>query len=210
MKAHFPVASWHLLALTTLCATVGCASPYHTDRGALVGGLLGAGTGAVIGNAVGDPLAGAAIGTGVGALSGAAIGAGMDEVEAKNRAQIQAVMGQQVAATAVTMQDVIAMTRGGVDEQLIVNHIQAHGSARPLSPGDLIALKQAGVTPNVISALQNTPPRAMAVTPVAYAAPAPPPVIVEEVYYGPPCYPCYPRHHYCGPRVGWGVSFHGH
>ncbi len=197
---------WPLLA--TLCVTVGCASPYHSDRGALFGGLLGAGTGAVIGNAVGDPLAGAAIGTGVGALSGAAIGAGMDEVEAKNRAQIQAQLGQQVAAGAVTMQDVINMTRAGVDEPLILNHIQAHGSAQPLTPGDLITLKQAGVSPAVIQQLQNTPPRVVAqAVPVGYAAPAP--VYVEQVYYGPPCAPCYPRYH-CPPRIGWGFSYHHH
>jgi hypothetical protein len=197
-----------LPVLLAICALSGCASPYHADRGALFGGLLGAGTGAIIGNAVGDPLAGAAIGTGVGALSGAAIGSGMDEVEAKNRAQIQAQLGRQVVAGAVTMQDVINMTRAGVDEPLIVTHIQAHGSAQPLTPTDLIALKQAGVSPNVIQVLQNTPPRVMAqAVPVSYAAPAP--VIVEEVYYGHPCYPCYPRHH-CPPRMGWGFSYHGH
>jgi hypothetical protein len=191
-----------------LAATVGCASPYHADRGALVGGLLGAGTGAIVGGAVGDPLAGAAIGTGVGALSGAAIGSGMDEVEAKNRAQIQAQLGQQVAAGAVSMADVVAMTRAGVDEQLIVNHIQAHGSAAPLTPGDLIQLKQAGVSANVIQSLQNTPPRVIAqAVPVTYAAP--PPVIVEEIHYGPHCYPCYPRYH-CPPRVGFGFSVHNH
>lgn len=198
------------LIVFALCATVGCASPYHADQGALVGGLLGAGTGAVVGNAVGDTLAGAAIGTGVGALSGAAIGAGMDQVEARNRAQIQAQMGQAVPTGSVTMADVVAMTRAGVDEQLIVNHIQAHGAARPLSAGDLISLKQAGVSPNVIQQLQNAPPPAVAqVAPVAYV-PAPAPVVVEEIYYAPPvCHPCYPRYRH-GPRFGWGFSYHHH
>ncbi len=194
-----------LVVLSIAGATLGCASPYHADRGALVGGLLGAGTGAIVGNAVGDTLAGAAIGTGVGALSGAAIGSGMDEVEAKNRAQIQAQLGQQVAAGAVTMPDVVAMTRAGVDEQLIVTHIQAHGSARPLTPADLISLKQSGVSATVIQQLQNSPPRTVVQTvPVSYGAP---PVFVEEIHYAPSCYPRFPRYHH-GPRLGF--SYHHH
>ena len=36
--------------LTVLLAA-GCNSPYHADRGALFGGLLGAGTGAIVGDA---------------------------------------------------------------------------------------------------------------------------------------------------------------
>lgn len=194
-----------LVVLLVASVTLGCASPYHADRGALFGGLLGAGTGAIIGNAVGDPLAGAAIGTGVGALSGAAIGSGIDEMEAKNRAQIQAQLGQQVAAGAVTMQDVVAMTQAGVDEQLIVTHIQAHGSARPLMPADLIALKQAGVSATVIQQLQSTPPTVYHASPVGYRAPAP--VIVEEIHYAPGFYPHYPRYHH-EPRFVWDFSYH--
>ena len=44
--------------------SAGCQSPYHSDRGAVLGGLLGAGTGAIIGGATGQPGAGAAIRTG--------------------------------------------------------------------------------------------------------------------------------------------------
>lgn len=209
MSHLWPSAIKTSFCLGLLSLTIGCASPYHADRGALVGGLLGAGTGAIVGNAVGDTLAGAAIGTGVGALSGAAIGSGMDEVEAKNRAQIQAQLGQPVATGAVTMADVVAMTRAGVDEPLIVSHIQAHGSARPLTAGDLISLKQAGVSPNVIQQLQNSPPPAMMqATPVSYVA-APAPVYVEEVYYAPACHPCYPHYRH-RPHFGWGFSYHGH
>ncbi len=93
-----------ILAVTLLAS--GCESPYHADRGALLGGLGGAGVGALVGHAAGNTAAGAVIGAGVGALSGAAIGAGMDEVEAKNRAQIEAQLGRQVAAGAVTVNDV--------------------------------------------------------------------------------------------------------
>ena len=188
----------------------GCTSPYHADRGALLGGLGGAGVGALVGNATGHPGAGAAIGAGVGALSGAAIGAGMDEVEAKNRAMIEAHLGRRVAAGAVTMDEVIAMTQARVDEELIVNHIRANGMAAPLRTQDLITLQQQGVATRVIKAMQEPPlPRREAVV-----MPQPvQPVIVEEYYYGHPYWyhpwgPPYGYHHGCRPRPGvsWAVG----
>lgn len=184
---------------------VGCRSPYHADRGALGGGLLGLGAGAIVGNAVGNPVAGAAIGTGLGALGGAAIGQGMDEVEAKNRAMIEQHLGRTVVAGAVTTGEVVAMNAAGVDDQLICNHVRAHGMAVPLGSGDLIALKQQGVSAQVIEAMQTSPPQ-----PVTIRDPAVRPVVIEEYHYGvpywgPPPYRCrhpYPRH----SGVSWGVA----
>jgi hypothetical protein len=192
-----------LLLVATIFA--GCQSPYHSDRGALGGGLLGAGAGAIVGNAVGNPLAGAAIGAGLGTVTGAAIGQGMDEVEAKNRAMIEAKMGRAVAAGSVTPGEVVAMATAGVDEQLICNHIRAHGMAAMLTSGDLISLKQQGVSPTIIEAMQTSPPKTMVVQ-----QPAVQPVIVEEYHYGVPYwgpppyrYHPYPPHH---PGVSWGVA----
>src|SRR6202795_2818657 len=66
---------WPVLAvMSSFVCMSGCASPYRSDQGALLGGLGGAGLGAVVGHAVGNTGAGALIGAGVGALSGAAIG----------------------------------------------------------------------------------------------------------------------------------------
>ena len=192
-------------ALLVLAAT-GCRSPYHSDQGALFGGLTGAGVGALVGNAVGHTGAGAAIGAGVGALSGAAIGNGLDEVEARNRAQIEATIGRQVATGAATVDDVLAMTRAGVDPDLVVTHIRARGMARPIGANELIALQQSGVPKEIIQAMQMSPgPSVQAVTPVAYPAYGPPPVVVQEYVYGPPMW-CPPRRCY-GPHYSWGVSF---
>jgi len=201
--AHHP----HLAFLSALIILLiaGCNSPYHADRGALFGGVTGAGVGALVGHAVGNTGAGAAIGAGVGALSGAAIGSGMDEVEARNRAMIEQQMGRRVAAGAVTNEDVIAMTRAGVNEELIINHVRAHGVARPLQAGDLITLQQQGVSARVIATMPE-PPRVV-------AQPAPQPVIIEQApppvivapyapYWHGPCYH-HPRPH---PGVSWGVS----
>ncbi|HLA83817.1 MAG TPA: glycine zipper domain-containing protein [Thermoguttaceae bacterium] len=194
------------MVLLAACSFGGCCSPYHADRGALGGGLLGAGAGALVGNAVGNPGAGAAIGAGMGALTGAALGAEMDENEARNRAMIEEQLGRQVAAGSVTINDVIAMRNGGVDDSLIINHIRAHGMVAPPAAGELIALKQQGVSAAVIEVMQTTPPPATVVRQVA-----PTPVIVEEYHYGspfwgPPPYRYYHRPSYARPGVSWGVA----
>lgn len=199
-----------LVAAASLVFGFGCASPYRSDQGALWGGLGGAGLGALVGSATGNTGAGAAIGAGVGALSGAAVGGALDDIEARNRAEIAARTGRPAPTGSVTIDDVIAMTRSGVTEDVILTHIRYHGPATALRPADLIMLQQQGVSPRVVQALQAPP--AVAQGPPVVQAPyvvAPPPV-----YWGPPYaypypypYPCYPR--YRGPGVHWGVAF-GH
>lgn len=191
-------------------AVAGCMSPYHADRGALAGGLVGAGTGALVGNAVGNTGAGAAIGAGVGALTGGLIGNGLDEVEARNRAMIAQQMGRAVPAGVVSTEDVVAMSRAGVADELIVNHIRANGMARPPQAGDLIVLQQEGVSTRVIAAMQE-PPAARPSGVIVEQPPPPMPVIVEEYDYGPAWGPpCYwrprPWPHHPRPGVSWGVT----
>lgn len=198
------------LSLVVL-ASAGCRSPYRSDQGALFGGLLGAGTGAIVGDALGNAGAGAAIGAGVGALTGAAVGDELDQIEAQNRAMIAQQLGRQVSAGAVTLDDVVTMTRAGVDDELIVNHVRAHGVAAPLQAADLIFLQQQGVSTRVISTMQNPPPRPSP-APVVVRESAPPPVIVEQYHYGPPFWGPPVRHgyydrHYRRPGVSWGLSF---
>jgi hypothetical protein len=193
--ARMPSLLLALTALALIAMSTGCCSPYHTDQGALTGGLLGLGTGAVAGHALGNTAAGAAIGTGVGALTGAAIGSRMDEVDAKNRAAIAQQLGRQVDPNAVTVPDVVAMTRARVNEDLVINHINAHGMAAPLTAADLINLPQNGVSPRVIAAMQASPPR---VQQPVMVQPVPPPVVVEEYpyYYGPRVYVSPGCHHH--------------
>lgn len=178
-------------SLIVAISLAGCESPpSHTDQGLLFGGLLGAGTGAVVGHALGNTGAGAAIGAGVGALSGAAIGAGQDQTEARNRALIEAKLGRQVVVGAATVPEIVSMTRAGVDEGLIINHIHSHGMAAPLEASDVIYLQQQGVSRNVIAIMQTTPVAAV-------VAEVPPPaggVIIEESW-GPRHYRPY-RHYY--------------
>lgn len=195
-----------LLAIA-ICA-IGCRSPYHSDRAALGGGLLGAGAGAIIGEATGGNAAsGALIGAGLGAIGGAVVGSEMDEAEARNRAMIEQTMGRQIAAGAISTNEVVSMSSAGVDDSLIINHIKAHGMISPLSSNDLIMLKQQGVSEPVIAAMQ-APPAVRTVSTTAVQ-----PVVVEEHYYGAPYYvgpgPYYGPHRYHHrPGPSFGVIVH--
>lgn len=58
------LTAWFTGLLGSMALVVaGCVSPYspyyHTDEGAVAGGLLGAGTGAIVGHALGNTGAGA-------------------------------------------------------------------------------------------------------------------------------------------------------
>ena len=200
-----------LLLICLICSAllplwmVGCNSPYRADQGALLGGAGGAGVGALVGSTVGKAGPGAAIGAGVGALSGAVVGSELDKIEAQNRAQIEQQLGRQIAAGAVRVDDVIQMTRAGVHEELISNHVRAHGMAAPLQTSDLILLQQQGVSPRVIATMQASPPVQAAPAGVVYPG-GPAPVIVEEYHYGPPRCGFYYRYPPPRPAVRWGVS----
>jgi hypothetical protein len=196
--------------LACLCAWVtaaGCRSPYYADRGTAAGALGGAGVGALVGSASGDAGVGALIGAGVGALTGNVVGTALDDIEARNRAEIAAQMGRPVAAGAATPVEVVAMSRAGVDPRLIVNYVNNSGMAQPITAQDVIYLHQQGVSADVILAMQT--PR-VAQAPPAIVVPPPPPVVIED-FYGPPYY-CGPPHHcyHDYPHVGLGVSFSSH
>ncbi len=183
----------------------GCASPYYADRGAGLGALAGAGAGAIIGDATGGNAAsGALIGAGLGAVTGGVVGSGMDEMQARNRAEIAASMGRQVQAGAATIDEVVAMSRSGVDPMLIQNYVRSSGMSRPLAASDVIYLHNQGVSKDVIQIMQSPP-----LPPPTIIAQGPPRVIVEEHYYGPPvCHPHfgYHRGYNHGPHTSFGFS----
>jgi uncharacterized protein YcfJ len=71
------LAIFGLIVFSSGCASSG--STTQTKRGAVIGGLIGAGTGAIIGHQSGRGLEGAAIGGAVGAIGGGAVGSAQDE-----------------------------------------------------------------------------------------------------------------------------------
>jgi hypothetical protein len=184
-----------------LVNATGCQSASYGERGTMLGALGGAGVGALIGRATGHTGAGALIGTGVGAMTGAAVGTALDDIEARNRAEIAARMGRPVAPGAATTAEVLSMTQAGVDQRLIVNYVNNSGVAQPLTAQDVIYLHQQGVHPDVLQAMQN--PRA-AQRP-AQIVQVPPPRETVIIYQDPWHSHCYPRYHF---SYGFGSHCH--
>ncbi|MFN3148720.1 glycine zipper domain-containing protein [Bremerella sp.] len=183
-------------------ASVGCRSPYHQDQLGVLGAGTGALAGAAIGSASGHTAGGAIIGGLVGATAGSAVGAHMDEVEARNQALFQQRLGRSIEGQ-TTFDDVIAMSKAGLGDQVITTHIRRHGVAQVPSAHDLVYLKTNGVSDGVINAMQNPPVEVV-------SAPVRDRVIVEEHYYGPAPY-CGPhwhhrRHYHHRPGVHWGIT----
>jgi len=202
------VGRFLLLASAGLVALVGCRSPYRSDQGALFGGLTGGGVGAIVGHQLGNTGAGAAIGAGVGALTGAAVGSELDEIEASNRAEIEARLGRQVAPGSTSIGEVVAMSQSGVSDQTIIKYIQIHGVQQTPTPDDLRYMKQQGVPDSVVQTMLQPPPPLRTAS-----APRDRTVVVEEYHYGPPRPWGWHRHYYRPPPrpgVSFGWSYHGH
>jgi hypothetical protein len=209
----------------TLATTVsaGCQTPNYQRNGTILGGLGGAGLGAAIGNKSQNALAGGLIGGAIGAIAGNAVGEGIDQDRAA--VQQQAAQqgyaqgaGMQAARGAVTPQDVIAMSRAGLSEDVIATHVRTNGVTQQLQVNDLIYLRNQGVPDSVLQAMQQAP-TSQARYNAAYTASLPPPppprpVVVEHVYPAPVYYPGpywggYYHHHYHRPPPGhvhWGIS----
>src|SRR4051812_10089740 len=188
------------VCLLTISAASGCQSSSYTQRGTVLGGLGGAGIGALIGRATGHTTAGAAIGAGAGAVTGAAVGSGLDEIEARNRAEIAAQLGRDVDPGGATTVEVLEMTRAGVAPQLIINYVNSAGMMQPLTTQDVIYLRDQGVDANVVQAMLAC--RVVAMPPgYVRVVPQRQTVIIEDDSCGGPC---------CYPHVGFGYGYGCH
>lgn len=209
MKLYAGITALALLAL----GPNSLMAQYHTDRGAVLGGLAGAVAGAGIGEHNDNAGAGALIGGAVGLITGAAIGNSMDQQEAAQARALQQQRAYQLARAA-SISDVITMSQSGVTDDVIINHINRNGIQRRLEVDDVISMHQQGVSKVVISAMQRAPIGA----PLTAPAPAPTyraPVVVQEHYYvRPPVYywhgrpyhrpPHHHRPHHSG--VHWSIG----
>jgi hypothetical protein len=167
-----------LLAILALPAQ----AQYNTRRGAGVGAVTGAVIGGVIGNQNDETTEGALIGGAVGAIAGGAIGRGRDvqEYHAWQYHQHQRQQQQLAYARASSVADIVTMSRNGLSDQVIVNHIRSRGIQHELSVHDIVALHQQGVSESVIAAMQHS------AGPARTIAPAPVPVVRPYYYATPP------------------------
>lgn len=213
MKRYFVPA-----LIITLVTVTNARAQYNTHRGSVLGGLAGAAAGAAIGENNDKPLAGALIGGAVGLVTGAAMGNSRDRQLAESRAyqyqqqqQVRYQQQQQVARS-VSVHDVISLSRSGVSDSVIINHIQTNGVRQQLQVADVITLHENGVSQNVITAMQHpqaTPSPTVVVNPQpVYHAPAP--IVIERYstprYHYPPPRPYYHNRHH-QHRGGSGVRF---
>ncbi len=224
---HQPHIAMHrvtfLLVVTTTMVSLpdSADAQVQTQRGATMGGLAGAVVGGLIGDKNNEAGAGAAIGGVVGAVTGGLLGNAADKQAAIDQQryyyQQQQLQQQRAVATqaAVSMADIVSMTRSGLSDAVIINQVQQRGIQHKLQVPDIISLHQQGVSENVITAMQGAPTGiqrvARAQTPVVRQEriiTSPPPVIVEEHYvlphYAPPRY----HYHYRRPHYHPRSSFH--
>ena len=199
-----------LACLYALAAAAGCRSPYYADRGTAVGALGGAGVGALVGSASGDAGAGALIGAGVGALTGNVVGAALDDIEARNRAEIAAQHGPAGRGRSRHARRGRGDEPRGRRSALIVNYINTSGVAQPILAQDVIYLHAARRAAGRDSGDADAARRPGAAD--GRWSRHRSPVFVEEVTTArrPTTVRRHHCYHYRGPRVGWGVSFSSH
>jgi len=143
-----------VLSLAFLVASTGCqSSPNRSGEGALIGGLLGAGAGTIIGNQSHDRdkgrTQGALIGGVVGALGGALAGSQMQKQPQQQSS------GQAVNPSQMSIQQIVDMSKQGVNEDVIVDRIRMSNSRFSLSQSDVEYLHGQGVSQKVISSMQG-------------------------------------------------------
>jgi outer membrane lipoprotein SlyB len=198
----------------------------RTTGGAAVGGAAGAIIGGIIGHQNDETPEGALIGGAVGAITGGLLGRAQDNQIAQQRAyqaqayhqgQQQAYVQQQtIAASGVSTADVVSMSRSGISDAVIMNHLQSKGVQRRLEVSDIIALHQQGVSDTLITVMQQAPLATQLATPmptrqtvvvqqpnvivreqpVIYRSP----VVVEEYYRSYPVH----RHYHHGRSMHFG------
>ena len=183
-----------VLTITVAASAViltGCTYPNGEPNNTGTGALIGAGSGAAMGAALGgrDAAAGALIGGIFGAITGSLIGNSIDQAQAaqlRSDAPVTYVHVQQ--SQPLTVDDVKALTRAKVSDDVIISQIQNSHTVYHLSPQDIIDLHTAGVSDKVVNfmiATINSPPPPPPTEVVNSDQPPPPPTETVVVAPGP-------------------------
>jgi hypothetical protein len=133
------------------------------------------------------------------AMSGPPMGTSLDDIDARNRADIAAQLGRQVAAGPATPEEVVAMSRAGIDTRFIICYVNRSINMPAVSAQDVIYMHDQGVNEQVIQAML-TPGSAYSRAEVARSMPA-------HIYVlGDPWWPYY------FPQYGYfyGCGCYGH
>jgi len=168
-------------------ALAGCVSPNGQVDNTASGALIGGATGAIIGSAVArHPGVGAAIGGAAGVIAGGLIGHSMDQAQQARLQNSAPQTWQRVEqGQPLGVEDVKALSRAGVSDDLIISQIRSTRTVYHLGTGDIISLKSSGVSERVIDFMLNTPTSALSQPAVVAVACEPPPPAVETIVVAP-------------------------
>lgn len=150
-----------LFVFSFVISCLGCQNTKtRATEGGVIGGVLGAAAGGIIGHQMGRGAEGAAIGAATGAVAGALIGGQIEKPgQAGQPAQAAtegtAVQSQAVNPNQMTVQQVIDLTKQGVNENVIIDKIKLTNSKFSLSAEEVSTLKQQGVSQKVIDSMQG-------------------------------------------------------
>ena len=128
-----------IIAVLASCST-------NTGAGAIAGASLGALTSGVAGGGQG-----ALIGTAVGAVAGGLVGAVLDEQDRRvmERSSPRTV-DRMERGEPLTLNDIIKLSQGGVNDTAILSYMQETDSSYTLSQAQIRRLQDAGVSQRVI------------------------------------------------------------
>jgi len=130
-----------LLCILSLCS---CAT--NTGTGILAGASLGAGTGGIVAGG-----GGALIGGTVGAISGTLFGTVLDEQDRRvMETKSPRTVDRMDRGDPLTLNDVIQLSRAGVDNETIIVYMKNTGSTYNLSQSQIRRLQDSGVSQEVI------------------------------------------------------------
>ena len=167
-------------------SVTGCMSPQGRPDYTASGALAGGATGAIVGSMAHNHGAGAAVGAAVGALAGGIIGHGMDQAQEEQlRAQAPQTLQRVEQGMPLTVQDVKALVKAGVGDDLIISQIRNSRTVYHLSTADIIDLKNAGASDVVIDFMINTPSQIQSATVAGETGTLPPPPVHETVVMAP-------------------------
>ena len=132
---------------------LGCQSTNSgAVKGGVIGGIIGAVGGGIIGHQSGHGGEGAAIGAAAGAVTGAIIG---NQTGTPGQAATPAQTTPTMSANQMSMQQIVDLTKQGVNEAVIIDRIRMSNSRFNLTADDINYLKLQGVSQKVIDVMQG-------------------------------------------------------
>lgn len=129
---------------------ISCQS--RTGTGVLAGGALGATTGGIIGGGKG-----ALIGGAVGVVAGGLVGAALDEHERRvMEKKSPRTVERMDSGEPLTVNDVIKLHQGGVNDDTIIKYIEETQTEYNLSQSQIRRMQRAGISQRLINYMLET------------------------------------------------------